>query len=895
MAHINVIEKNENPNIRFIDKIYLTEDKSAFVSLNGGVIVYMDKEGITRTEHCNTGTLWFSMLSYLIENNDIVVGPEVLFEKVYGGEAPFGVEAVLDNQIKEIRRRNFYKCVKDKGFRIKKHSANDYTGAGYSVILPAQRDNVFKTESIEESVPQILTDSVVAYANEKNIIHREIFVSNILNALNEGEKNILICGFGGVGKTSVAKVLYSKFIENELFDNVGWIDYKGDLKTSMLTSLVLFKEEKNVNNRWNAITSILKKTKNKKILIIDNVDTDERKKQNPDYDEVLKDITNWPNMTIIITSRIERLDGFRAFHIGTLGDKENPKPCLDLFYHYNSNIKTENEIVEKLIDLCGYHTYAIEILAKSSKYQTSLQKFYNNIKEQGYQFPTLNIKTSYKNYNTTALMQLKFLFDITTISKQNVQILINFAVLPDMEKVSEWELYEWFSYNVNDVDVLINTGWMQYDQGYFYIHPLVKESVLLEYKNEGASNGIAVGIIEKLLKDDFWNKMDKYSDIIRKINIAESVLKYVEIVDKVISARLALSIADMARSVGNRLVALRQYELSEARFRQISELLSEEQQRLFWKAKYYLGYILSYTNNTYAQSEKFLREALALSLQLEMNHPNEKNKANLGKSWDHLGYILSNSERCHEEAELCLREAYKIRKDLYIRNPEKYMQEFAWTCDNLGYFLSLYEKTQEESENLLETALNYRLKLTDGEPSSEVAWTCSNLANVYITKDMKLDEAEILILKALDIYQALELIKPRTHYAGMAYISNNYGILLIKLKNRMNAALQQFQNSLCMYHQLEDDYPESYFMKEAIVCNNIAGILQLKGDPEAESYYKEALKIISKRNNTNSYDKYLDDIYYNLGIYFGKIQGQSLIFYVLCGAREKRIWLQIEY
>lgn len=175
------------------------------------------------------------------------------------------------------------------------------------------------------------------------------------------------------------------------------------------------------------------------------------------------------------------------------------------------------------------------------------------------------------------------------------------------------------------------------------------------------------------------------------------------------------------------------------------------------------------------------------------------------------------------------------------------------------------------------------------------AWTCSNLANVYINKDKKLDKAEILILKALDIYQDLELIKPRTHYAGMAYISNNYGILLIKLKNRMNAALQQFQNSLCMYHQLEDDYPESYFMKEAIVCNNIAGILQLKGDPEAESYYKEAIKIISKRNNTNSYDKYLDDIYYNLGIYFGKIQGQSLIFYVLCGAREKRIWLQIEY
>lgn len=100
---------------------------------------------------------------------------------------------------------------------------------------------------------------------------------------------------------------------------------------------------------------------------------------------MLKDITNWPNMTIIITSRIERLDGFRAFHIGTLGNKENPKPCLDLFYHYNSNIKT-----------------------------------------------------NYKNYNTTALMQLKFLFDITTISKQNVQILINFAVLPDMEKVSEW-------------------------------------------------------------------------------------------------------------------------------------------------------------------------------------------------------------------------------------------------------------------------------------------------------------------------------------------------------------------------------------------------------------------------------------------------------------------------
>lgn len=43
--HIHVLSKRENPELHFLDKIYLAEDQSIYVSLNTWTIVFVDDNG----------------------------------------------------------------------------------------------------------------------------------------------------------------------------------------------------------------------------------------------------------------------------------------------------------------------------------------------------------------------------------------------------------------------------------------------------------------------------------------------------------------------------------------------------------------------------------------------------------------------------------------------------------------------------------------------------------------------------------------------------------------------------------------------------------------------------------------------------------------------------------
>lgn len=45
----------------------------------------------------------------------------------------------------------------------------------------------------------------------------------------------MVNGFGGIGKTSLAQLVFHKF--HERYDEVAWIDYQGDLRKSLLAKI----------------------------------------------------------------------------------------------------------------------------------------------------------------------------------------------------------------------------------------------------------------------------------------------------------------------------------------------------------------------------------------------------------------------------------------------------------------------------------------------------------------------------------------------------------------------------------------------------------------------------------------------------------------------------------
>lgn len=958
MNHINVLSKRENPELHFLDKIYLTEDQSIYVSLNTWTIVFVDDDGQEHPYLKSRKPEWFYMLRELIEQNGRPVSPETIFETSVFGDKIKKYELMIDQKVtdiyKELLKQDFYKVAKNKGLIIKKQSLKgDFVstyGFGYTLILPKQGDNLYEDYDIDqEPLRPILTNTVVP--DVSGIIHRELFVKQIKDEIITGTKAIAISGFGGYGKTSVAQILYRDYADSsdKTFDHVGYVSYKGDLKNSIISSMPYLCVGIPSKEIWQRLSVRLKNNNRKKLLIIDNVDRDKSLNQDPlseSESELFLEISGWPNMTVVLTTRLESIPGFLTKRIDTLGNDSNPQPCIDLFNLYNSKFEDEIDVIQEIIKYCKYHTYAIELVAKSSKSRKSLKDFFIKFKDEGYDASSLNIKTKYKKIdnNTTASIQIKKLFNITTRNSAEEEILNNFAILPDMEQISDSEMESWFCHTENDVVRLVDEGWMQCYRGQYYIHPLVKEAILLGYDEKKLPESVAGNLLFCVEDDMFFFQDEDYNDTSRKIRILDSVMEHILIKKTIRIATLSLKLADMARKINNRAIALRQYEKSESAFRMIERGLNSDEKVMFWKAKYYRGYVLSYTSSKFTESERYLKEALELSEELIKENPTRKNTEHLATSLDHYGYVLSNSEK-DKEAETCIRKGLEIRIQLERDYPGEYLQMVAWSADNLGFLLSFNAESRKEGEELLLMALKYRKQLAKGEASSEVAWTCSNLACLYLLGGYNFEEAEQLINMALFEYQDLEQTAPKTHYANMAYICNNYGMLLLRGFGKTKEAILQLKNSLGMYRKLENDYPDSYFQEAAMVCNNIANILQTYTDDiskEVEGYYQEAITIIddkykhsSKLKGDKNLAMMLADISYNYWVYMlrdtkyennrrmyrrrslsywqkrdandsnisyfidnsvrDEIEGRinrkyALVYYVQGGARKKRIW-----
>ncbi len=906
MSYINVFSGRKEQELIFLDKIYLTNDNSVYISPNKWTIGYLDEKGNEQISHHNRKPEWIRMFILLIENNGKYVTSDEIYYRVVKKQKKYDeyddeekndeldnddIDFKVDSICKEIYKQKFYKAARNRNFKFYKSGLGGTDRIGYMIELPPQSDNLFEVYGgADEPLQHILTETIVP--DSKSIIHRDIFVNKILEDIEIGHKAINITGFGGIGKTSVSQIIYKHYVseseDNIVFKHVGYVSYKGNLKTSILSSMPYLYSDLDEKKRWIRISTRLKNSKEKTLLIIDNVDRDVRLHQDPLNEEeadMFRDISGWPNLTVILTSRLEEVPGFISFQIDTLGDDSNPDPCVDLFCLYNNVFIDEKETIKKLVKLCNYHTYAIELVAKSTKYINSLEKYCEKFKKLKFESSNQNIRVNYKKNkrdrfnNTTAATQIKCVFDMGSRNDYDIKKLEKFAALPDMEQLTEEDLKNWFILEPNDLSGLIEEGWINCYKGQYYIHPLVKEAILLGSVEKKLPEDAAGEILKTILDNSFWTDSESYFELSRKVRIAESIIESIQINDKNKNARLALCIADKARKISNRAVALRLYEESESLYKKIEKNLSEEDLPYYWKAKYYRGYVLSYTNSKFSEAEKYLKQALKLSKKINDINPTRKSLEHLATSWDHYGYVLSNSER-DDEAEKCLRMGLNIREELEKNFPNEYRQMVAWSADNLGFLLSFDDGKRVEGEELLKQALSIRKSLAKGKASSEVAWTSSNLACLYLLSEEKYDEAKELIEDALFEYQELEIIAPKAHYASMAYICNNYGMLYLKGFNEKKEAFEQFLKSYKMYKELEYNYPDSYFQEIAMVRNNMANLCQLnfEGNQDlAELYYQEAIELIeSKIDIDNLLSKDLDlislllSIKYNYWIYLLK-------------------------
>ncbi len=707
--------------------------------------------------------------------------------------------------------------------------------------------------SPEVRLPKTLTKSFIMNTTSQEVLSRKNERAEITDYLKEpGNRAILLHGFGGIGKTSVARLVYSWV--QEKYDCTGWVDYQSNLIDSLLSCLEtgdymdVSMDNAKPEDKWRHISKIFRNNSQKKLFIIDNVDTNAQNNQNPLVDMTLKEITAWKNTDVIITSRFSKLEPYNSYEITPLGNEGNCSNCRELFYHYNSTAAQNREnnasAVNRLVQLAGYNSLVIELLAKISEcYYDDLDAYSKELKAKGFAFPEMSVETSHNKYRMdTATHQLMKLFDPNRRNSVEQCILWYFHTLPEGEKITRKVLNDWLGYTPAEINPLVKEGWISLTDGLYYMHPLIRQSMQtteekwIEYwkQNEAFfAQSHREYIIKQLRQQTFFEKADSFQVIRDKLTFADALTRSCLQMD----VEDILYIADCARKHSIRTMGVKYYGLAYERIKNelvdsgflkdfslsyvpLHSLFSMEdyeaydsyyldRAELYWKCSYYYGYMLSYTQNMFASAETLIMQSLYISQRVFPKISSFK----LSRSYSHLGYIHSFDP---DKVPQALKEfAHAISSTgldfdhIYSNTPES-MHHFAWCIDDYGSFC----------------AMNYDKLLTLQAP--EEFSNTIDLAERYLREALSIRKYLAKLAKLTDVSEYSKTIRKHAFHMG------SYG-----KKDEESVELQNIQK------QIKNCVDNMDSTEVAWTCVNLARLLGKKNkqSAEAESLLEKAIEM----------------------------------------------------
>lgn len=476
---------------------------------------------------------------------------------------------------------------------------------------------------------------------------------------------------------------------------------------------------------------------------------------------------------------------------------------MDLFYFYYDkklfNNKGEDvnqrSVVESLVEHAGFHTYAIELLARSAVYEDDLSNYLNKIKELGFRFPSIKISTDYSKSSKIAAKQLELLFNMQSRTPKECQIIWDFSVLPEGMNLSCDDVKELLAYSKNDLDRLCQEGWLLYEMGQgFHIHPLVRETTLFRLRR-GKAPYKTVSHLRTLVCDNrLISKRDTQADIIRKLHIVEIAASYIAFKSKEEASNFYyyLGIIEF-RSARKRLTSIKYLK------RALQDSRNSDHTATIL---YQLGYVKSTTHQYRVNAKDDLQSALDIWKSLE-GHEYE-----IAMVHDHLGYVLTDSKLTYDSSKEHLTKAMHMRKSFVDFNPTSTnLSAYATTCDNLGYLLYKSEDGISESKQYLEEALSIREKLyeTSEQYATDVAWTAFNLGKL-LSKLQYYEEAERYFRRSLDIRRELERQHPQMYTTNIIFTLVSLAKVVAADSKRLDEVKQLFDEAVALKSDIDSEH-----------------------------------------------------------------------------------------
>ena len=309
------------------------------------------------------------------------------------------------------------------------------------------------------------------------LIGRDEVVEQVTNALMASESVYMqLVGIGGMGKTAICRYVAHHLPDH--FGDVVWINCQASL-LEQLRNYVAPRYNVKVEDPTTWLYELIEVMNNRPKLMVVFLDNLEFEDVTSAEFRQLKSL----NCHIVATSRQAFSDQFtHAIDVSSLHKKQ----CRELFVDYYQGDIDNEESLQKLLVLAGFHTLTIELLAKiATSGLFSVEGLLEKVVESGFDLSDWDIAVtgehSGQQVDNEGQLQLQEhlskLFRLDNLSESQQQALYCLSILPPIAYEGREELVKWLGVEGTLLTGLADKGWLQRNKNKFSLHPVIASVV----------------------------------------------------------------------------------------------------------------------------------------------------------------------------------------------------------------------------------------------------------------------------------------------------------------------------------------------------------------------------------------------------------------------------------
>lgn len=325
---------------------------------------------------------------------------------------------------------------------------------------------------------------------------RENEIAEIINRVQTGEKETVLYGMGGIGKTETAIEAGRRLLNTHNYE-VYFVHFKQNFFDTVVSLANQFSDYSTLNpdgNRkmpdqiYSEVKKMLQEQHRCCVLIIDNVDSEEKslselcaEKHGTEcpYHDVLSDA----QVRLLLTTREIQEDPSAGVSIERLPDEL----LLEIFRRFVSEKRCTTADAQHLIDTVEGHTLTVELIARTLKADPLLKplELRKRLMEDDISDGKLPSVGTYKDRNAKELYDgkkkkiteyLEKLFQINNLPIEEQEYMFIASLIGDSGLELNLFSQILLNYDTDQMNHLLERGWLRCsDDNILTIHPLIRE------------------------------------------------------------------------------------------------------------------------------------------------------------------------------------------------------------------------------------------------------------------------------------------------------------------------------------------------------------------------------------------------------------------------------------